>query len=192
MPSPNTITPEAAVRSYLQFIEDPTSVVDAAAVKKAQSAVDKAKDPIERLKALSVLDRTKSTDGSAYRADFVRLARSWAEEEGVPASAFRELGVPAEVLAEAGLDGQAKGRRPSKAGTAPRSRRPAVKTEELEAGILAFTEPFTVREVADRIGGSPMTIKVVLDRLVAQDKVAEAGERPGARGRAARVWEVVS
>ena len=35
-----------------------------------------------------------------------------------------------------------------------------------------------------------MTVKVVLDRLVAQEKVAEAGERPGARGRASKLWKV--
>jgi hypothetical protein len=190
MTSRETITPEAAVRAYLQFIEDPTSVVDAAAVKKAQSAVDKATDPIARLKAIGALERAQATDETVYRTDFVRFARAWATEEGVPASAFRELGVPADVLADAGLDGQPKGRRRSKAGTAPRLRRPPVKTEQLEAGILAFSEPFTVRDVADRIGGSPITIKAALDRLVAQEKVVDAGERPGARGRAAKVWRV--
>jgi hypothetical protein len=190
MTATDTVSPESAVRLYLQYLADPTSVVDAAAVKQAQSAVDKAKDPIDRLKALSALERAQATDKTVYRDDFVRYARSWAQEEGIPASAFRELGVPADVLAEAGLDGQPKGRRRSKAGTAPRSRRPAVKTEQLESGILALTEPFTVREVADRIGGSPMTIKVVLDRLVAQEKVVEAGERPGGRGRAAKLWKL--
>jgi hypothetical protein len=190
MTATDTANPEAAVRLYLMYLDDPSKLVDAAAVKKAQSAVEKAKDPIDRLRAMADLDRVQSTDGWVYKADFVRFARSWAEEEGVPASAFRELGVPAAVLTEAGLDGQPRGRRRSKAGTAPRSRRPPVKTEQIEAGILALTEPFTVREVADSIGGSPMTIRVVLDRLVAQDKVAEVGERPGTRGRAAKLWKI--
>jgi len=190
MPSPDTITPEEAVRSYLQFVDDPASIVDAAAVKKAQSAVDKATDPIDRLRALGVLGRVQSNDGSAYRSDFVRYARSWAEEEGIPASAFRALGVPNNVLAEAGLDGAPKGRRQSKAGTAPRSRRPPVKTETLEAAIVNQAEPFTVKDIETSVGGSPMTIKTVLDRLVAHGKVAEAGERPGTRGRAAKLWKV--
>jgi len=181
---------ESAVRLYLQYLADPTSVVDPAAVKKAKGALDKATDPITRLKALGALERAQASDETVYRADFVRYARSWAMEEGVPASAFWELGVPADVLAEAGLNGEPKGRRRSKAGTAPRSRRPPVKMEQLEAGILALTEPFTVREVAEGIGGSTMTIKVVLDRLVAQGKVVEAGERPATRGRAAKLWRV--
>jgi hypothetical protein len=191
MTSPDTITPEAAVRAYLQFIEDPASIVDAAAVKKAQSALEKASDPIDRLKAIGALERAQATDETVYRTDFVRFAGAWATEEGIPGSAFRQLGVPTDVLAEAGLDGQPKGRRRSKAGTTPRSRRPPMKTEQIETGILALPEPFTVREVADRIGGSPITIKAALDRLVAQDKVGEAGERPGIRGRAAKLWRVL-
>jgi hypothetical protein len=190
MTSPDTVSPESAVRLYLQYLANPASVVDAAAVRKAQSAVEKAKDPIDRLKAIGALERAQATDETVYRNDFVRYARAWAQEEGIPGSAFRELGVPPDVLAEAGLDGQAKGRRRSKPGTASRSRRPAVKTEQLEAGILALTEPFTMREVADRIGGSPITIKAALDRLVAQEKVVDAGERPGTRGRAAKLWKV--
>jgi len=192
MTSTDTGIPESAVRLYLEYLADPTSVVDAAAVKKAQGAVEKATDPIARLKAFGALERAQATDETVYKNDFVRFARSWATEEGVPASAFRELGVPADVLAEAGLDGQPKVRRRSKAGTAPRSRRPAVKTEQLEAGILALTEPFTTREVADRVGGSPVTIKAALDRLVAQEKVVDAGERSGTRGRAAKLWQVTT
>jgi hypothetical protein len=190
MTATETQSPEAAVRLYLQFLDDPSTLVDAAAVKKAQSAVDKAKDPIDRLRAMADLDRVQSTKGSVYKADFIRFARSWAEEEGVPASAFRELGVPNDVLAEAGLDGQPKSRRRPKAGTAPRSRRPAVKTDQLEAGILGMAEPFTVKDIADRIGGSTITIKAALDRLAAQDKVGEAGERSGHRGRASKLWKV--
>jgi len=104
-----TISRESAVRAYLQYLADPTSVVDAAAVKNAQDAVAKAKDSIQRLKALGALERAQATDVTVYRNDFVRYARAWATEEGIPASAFRELGVPADVLAEAGLDGQPKG-----------------------------------------------------------------------------------
>ena len=118
MTSSATITPETAVRLYLQFIDDPTQLLDAAAIKQAKGAVEKAKDPIDRLRALSALEPAESTDGSVYKADFLRFARSWAEEEGVPVSAFRELGVPNDVLAEAGLAGQPKGGRHSKAGPA--------------------------------------------------------------------------
>jgi hypothetical protein len=191
MPSPDTITSEAAVRSYLQYLDDPSKLLDAAAVKKAQSAVEKANDPLDRLRALGALGRAQATDETAYRADFVRFARSWAEEEGVPASAFRELGVPADVLAEAGLDGQPRGRRRrGGARTAPRQRRPAVKTEALESAILGMTESFTVKDIIENVGGSPMTVKTVLDRLAQQERLVDAGERPGGRGRASKLWKV--
>ena len=40
------------------------------------------------------------------------------------------------------------------------------------------------------IGGSPMTVKAVLDRLIAQERVTDTGERPATRGRAAKLWKV--
>jgi hypothetical protein len=159
-------------------------------VKRLQGKVDKANDPVDRLKALAALDKAQSTDDSAYRADFVRYAMQWADEERVPATAFRELGVPNDVLIEAGLDRRPKGRRGAKAGTAPRQRRPPVKSAVLEEALLAMGEPFTVKDIAEREGASPMTVKTVLDRLIAQEKVIGAGERHGARGRAAKLWKV--
>ena len=65
-----------------------------------------------------------------------------------------------------------------------------MKADQLEAGILVTAEHFTVRDVVDRLGGSPMTVKVILDRWVAQEKVTEVGERTAGRGRAARLWKV--
>ena len=59
MTSSVTITPETAVRLYLQFIDDPTQLLDAAAIKQAKGAVEKAKDPIDRLRALSALERAR-------------------------------------------------------------------------------------------------------------------------------------
>src|SRR4051812_19384760 len=89
MPSQDTTTPESAVRAYLQYLQDPTSVVDVAVVKKAQSAVERARDPIDRLKALGALERSQATDKAVYKDDFVKLARTWAQGEDVPVSAFR-------------------------------------------------------------------------------------------------------
>jgi hypothetical protein len=190
MPSSDTTTPESAVRSYLQFLEDPSKLVDAAAVKSLEGALAKAKDPVDRLKAIAALEKANATDEAVYRAEFVKLAKQWAIEEGVPAAAFREMGVPADVLSEAGLNAQPQGRRRAKAGTAPRLRRPPVKSDALEAGILAMREPFTIKDVVDKVGGSPMTVKVVVDRLEAQEKISTAGERANARGRASKLWTV--
>src|SRR4051794_40619046 len=102
MASSDTISPESAVRSYLQYLEDPSSVVDEVAVKALQEAVNETKAPEDRLKASGALQKAQSPDGAPYRADFARSARQGPKKEPVPASAFRELGVPNDVLAEAG------------------------------------------------------------------------------------------
>ena len=39
-----------------------------------------------------------------------------------------------------------------------------MKAGDIEAGIVILEEPFTVRDVADKVGGSPLTIKAALDR----------------------------
>jgi hypothetical protein len=192
--SSSTVNPESAVRVYLQYLENPGSLVDEVVVKRLEGEYDKARDPVERLKTLAALGKARSPDESNYRTNFVRYAKQWADQEGVPATAFRELGVPADVLLEAGLDPRTKGRRDAKAKakaatTTPQRRRP-VKAAQLEEAVLSIKEPFTVKDLVDRCGASPMTIKNVLDRLVAQEKVIEAGERRGARGRAAKLWTV--
>jgi hypothetical protein len=61
---------------------------------------------VERLKAIAALEKAKATDEAAYKFDFIKLAKQRADENGVPASAFREMGVAADVLAAAGIDGQ--------------------------------------------------------------------------------------
>jgi predicted ArsR family transcriptional regulator len=65
-----------------------------------------------------------------------------------------------------------------------------VKSDALEAGILAMGEPFTIKDVVDNVGGSPMTVKVVIDRLEAQERISAAGERANVRGRASKLWKV--
>jgi hypothetical protein len=191
MASLDTVSPEAAVRLYLMFLDDPSKLVDPTTVTRLADAVDSAKDPIDRLKAMAALERAQATDGSAYRDDFIKLAKQWADEEGVPPSAFRSMGVPPDVLAAAGLDGQRRTRGRSSTATT-QARRPAVKAEQLDTGILTIDGPFTIRDIADRIGGSTVTIRASLDRLEAQGKVTSAGERPGKRGRAAKLWEVAA
>src|SRR3954464_11115053 len=104
MTSPDVATPESAVRLYLTYLEDPTALVDEATVKGLEEALAKAKDPIDRLKAMAALEKGKATDETAYKFDFIKYAKEWADENGVPASAFRETGVAGDVLAAAGLD----------------------------------------------------------------------------------------
>jgi hypothetical protein len=183
---------EGAVRSFLTFLTDPDSLVDAEAVEMHQNAVEAAKDPIEKLKALSALQRARAVDPALFRSDFVRYAKAWAEAESVPASAFQQLGVPDELLQQAGIIiVGGRGRRRKSAAAAPAAtRRKAVSASQLEEGILALDGEFTLKDVSERVGGSPATIKAAIERLEAQEKVQAAGERTGSRGRAARTWKV--
>jgi hypothetical protein len=184
---------ERAVRSFLTFLTDPDSLVDAEAVKMHESAVTAAKDPIDKLKAISALQRAQAIDPAVFRADFVRHAKSWAEDESVPASAFQQLGVPDDLLQQAGIiivSGRGRRRRGATTPSQATSRRKAVSASQLEEGILTLDGEFTLKDVAERVGGSPATIKAAIERLEAQGKVQSAGERTGSRGRAARTWKI--
>jgi hypothetical protein len=187
----DAVTPEAAVRLYLMYLEDPSKLVDAATVERLRGEVEKAKDPIDRLRAIAALERAQATDEGTYKYDFIKHAKGWADAEGVPASAFRQLGVPDDVIVAAGLDGRRRrGRARAAAPAAPRTRRPAVRAEQLEEGILGLEGPFTTKDVMDRVGGSPLTVRSAIERLEAQGRVERAGERAGMRGRAAKAWKV--
>ncbi len=188
----STTDGEAAVRGYLTFLSDPDSLIDLKAVKQLETAVEKAKDPLDKLRAVGALHQARSTDTDVYRKRFVASGKAWAEAEGVPANAFEQMGVPHDALVEAGIivvGGRPRGG-PRTRTTATATRRPAVKAEDLETGILALTDVFSVREVAERVGGSPVSVKAVLGRLEAEGKVTPAGERSSHRGRAAQVWKV--
>jgi len=188
----DTEGPESAVRLYLTFLDDPESLVDAKAVKRLEGAVEKAKDPVDKLKALAALERARTADENTYRAAFIHHAKLWADTEGVPATAFQQLNVPTDVLQAAGLlQGPKRGRGRARVSQAELvRRRPAVKSEHLEEGIVALTEPFTVKDVSERIGGSAITVKAAIDRLQAQGRIEPAGERRGERGRASKLWTV--
>src|SRR5688500_1460559 len=120
---------ESAVRRYLVFLKDPSTLVDGAKVRELQARADAAEDPIERLRATAALHKARNPDASGVRDGFVRHAREWAESNGIPVSAFREFGIPADVLRAAGL---------GPAATHPRRRRRngTSKRKTMTAGAL--------------------------------------------------------
>ena len=46
----------------------------------------------------AAVELAKAADPDVFRADFVAHAKAWAETEGVPASAFRNMGVPGVIV----------------------------------------------------------------------------------------------
>lgn len=189
-----TDTAEGAVRLYLMYLDDPTKLVDQTAVKKAEAAVGSAKDPLDRLHALATLERARQADGDLLRKDFVAQARTYAEDQDIPASAFREMGVPADTLAEAGFDmGTSRRRRRSAPTTAGRSRAPRVPLDEIKSAVGSLSKRFTLSDLADAAGGgSPATLRKAVDELIADKRVTKIGPKEDhhGRGRAPTVYEL--
>ena len=167
------------------FLSDPEKLIDRAALKKLEAAVETAKDPVEQLKARGSLERARNIDGTEQRDEFIRIAKAWSESEHVPVSAFVQMGVPADVLAAAGFDVPGLRKRAAKA-SGPSTRRRSVGSAEIRDYVMAQRSTFTTGDIQGNVGGSPGTIKKVLDEMVAAGTIARLGPVPdwANRGRA--------
>ncbi len=191
---------ELAVRKYLEFVEDPSTARDAAAIAEAQGELAKSTDVIERLRLATKVERLEQADGEALRRDFVKHARLWAAGNRVSVSAFKQLGVNDIVLAEAGFD---LGRRPIKSAkgtTRAQGSRPdgapraaSVSSATIRDWVLAHNGSFSIAEAMTGAGGSLMTVKKVVSELVASNRIRSLGQiaSPGTRGRAPERFERV-
>lgn len=185
---------EDAVRRYLLFLEDPASLVDEDAVRRAEAAVEAAGDPLARLHALADLEHARQADSDGVVDAFVAAAKEYAEAQSIPVAAFRAAGVPDDVLRRAGFDvgGRSRGGARS-GGGAPRSRAPKVSIEELKSATLRLPKQFTLSELADAAGGgSPQTVRRAVDELIAEGKARSLGPKPDhhGRGRAPTLYEL--
>lgn len=173
------LTGEGAVRAYLTYLSDPESLRDEAGIKKAEAAVARAKDPVEKLRALSALEAAQSVSAEPFRAAFVREAKAWAEAEGVSASAFRALGVPEADLRDAGLLGARRaGRARAGGGGRTRSR---VSGEAVLSAVPTGT--FTLSDVVAASGASLGTVRKVVETAVDEGRFNRIGPDPDHRGR---------
>lgn len=185
---------ESAVRLYLQWLQDPASVVDQGAVQRAEAEVSRAGDPLAKLHALADLDHARQADGERITADFVSQAKAYADSESIPVSAFQQVGVPADVLVKAGLQAARRGgpRRTSASGGS-RQRAPQVSSDQIKAAALSLPKQFTLADVTDRAGGgSPATVRKAVEDLVREGRAARLGpkENHSGRGRAPIVYEL--
>jgi len=172
-------TAETAVRSYLQWLDDPTSVRDHAAIEEAKAAAEQAADPLDRLKALSTLQELEAGDGERFRADFVANAAEWAAKNSVTPEAFEQLGVPCEVLADAGLATESV-RAIRKAG----GRRTRVSPDTVRDSVPSGK--FTIADLEAASGASTATVRKVISEMIAAGELRNLGpdrEHSG-RGRA--------
>lgn len=187
--TPDATTPEDFVRQYLLFLDDPAKLRDPAEIQRRTQAVLAADDPIAKLKALADLERAATVEEEPLRKGFVDHARAWAEGEGIPVTAFRELGVPDDVLRSAGFtipEGPAPRQAARSAarrsdGSRPRAR--AVSVDQIQAFVLDRAEPFVLTDVMRGVGGSPATVRKAVEDLVESGKVERLGADPGHEGR---------
>lgn len=168
-----------AVRSYLQWLEDPSSVRDHEAIAEAHTQATTATDPLDRLKALSRLQALEAVDGDMFRARFIEHAASWAATNDVTPEAFMKLDVPRDVLQEAGL-------LPTTGTPSARSgkRRTRISPEMVKVAIP--DGQFTIAALEDASGASTATVRKVIAEMVEAGTLRDHGpdQRHTGRGRA--------
>jgi hypothetical protein len=185
-----TSDPQDAVRRYLQYLADPESLVDKAAVAKLEKAVSAAKDPIDKLHALAALRKVAKVDASQIEEDFARAAAAYARNADLDRSDFAALGVPESLLSRA-FGG---GRRGASTGRAARGGRRASGNarggvEAVKEAVFAMGGEF---KLADLQVASPITVRKAVDELIEGGQVERLGPDPAhaSRGRAPIVYRV--
>lgn len=169
---------EEAVRSYLRWLEDPTSMRDAEAIAAATEEAASAADPLDRLRALSRLQALETVDGDSFRDGFVAEAALWARENNVTPEAFVTYGIPTEVLRDAGILHDPK---PARRSAKPRTR---VSPEAVRAAIPSG--PFTIAELEQASGASTATVRKVIAEMTEAGTLLDLGpdQQHSGRGRA--------
>lgn len=183
---------EDLIRDYLNSVDSSDKpVVDKEAVKALKTQVRNEEDPIEKLRLLAALEEEqqgKTVDRSEEEAAFVSNAKTWAETEQIPVSAFQALHVPDEMLRKAGFAvttmGTTSARRVS-TGRAPR-----IPIDEVEAVIAGMAKQWTLNDLAAKIDRDPATVRNYVNKLIEAGKVSDIGEDPNhdGRGRAPKLY----
>jgi hypothetical protein len=182
--------PEDAVRLYLQYLSDPDSLRDEAAIAKAEAAVDRAKDPIAKVKAFVALERAQALDPEVFRQGFIINAKAWMESEDITVSALQQVGVPDEDLVEAGLLAVPVRRGRGRAAAARPARTRAARLGLDEVATHLPRREFRLTELAAAIDREPATTRNYLNKLLEQGIVAEVGDDPkhSGKGKAPKLY----
>ena len=202
---PDQDAAEHAIRRYLLWLNDPGSIVDVAAIEEAERVAKQTTDVIEKLKALSRVEHMRLGDSRAVKQAFLDHAKAWGDQHEISAASWIRLGVPPEVLREAGITGNRAAGRPAARSVAARpASRPAsnraggtrggsVGINQIVSHVQTMTGPFVLTDIADQVGGSPMTIRKAVDQLVGAGTVERLGSDPqhNGRGRAPIRYRVV-
>jgi hypothetical protein len=145
------LSPETAVRIYLEYLRNPGSFDNRAQVDALTKKADSASDVLTKLALLRDARSAKRGVGNEFKANFVRYAKAYAESQGLATDDFRALGVPASVLAEAGFVTRGRSPRRTRATAAPAasSNGASGRTKQQLADIRAWANA-SGYQVADR------------------------------------------
>ncbi len=181
---------ETAVTAYLATIGTPKPRGRQARPKPDFDTATKGiTDPLAKLAAIKE-ERQRVANivvGDDAEDRFVKYAKAWAKIHEYSREDFAALGVTRRVL-DAAFGGSTPRPRASSSGRAPR-----VSTKDLADAIEAKPAGtwLTVNAVMREVGGSPATVRKVLDGLAAAGTVTDPIDDPkhSGKGRAPKVWE---
>lgn len=188
---------EDGIRAYLDSLgksKTPKRTVDREAIKALRDQIKKAADPIEKLKLLAALaderkGKVSEADNSGLEAVFVAEAKAWADEEGIPVSAFQAMKVTDDVLKRAGFSLTVAKPSERKSGT----RAPRLGLEEVSTAISTLGDSWKLADLAAKIGRDAATTRNYVNKLVEAGTVKIVGDDPkhDGRGRAAKLYAMV-
>jgi hypothetical protein len=188
---------ESAVRAYLDALASsaaPKRTVDREAVRALQAQIKATDDVIEKLRLHAALEEERQgriepeVDRAALEAGFVAVAKGWAEEEGITASAFQALRVPDDVLTAAGFEFEPAAPRPTE--TSGGSRAPRMALSQVRAAIAQLPHTWRLTELAERLDRDVNTTRNYVTKLVEEGTVSVLGDDPAhsGRGRAPKLY----
>lgn len=181
---------EEAVRRYLLYINNPGELVDQDKIGELQKKLDESEDPVERIKLRNDIERTKKPPADEVEADFVAVAKQWADQHGISAEALKAEGVKPAVLRKAGFS-VAGGRRGTTASKRSGGNRASKDDVTKHVTNKRSGSQFTLNQVMEATGASRSTAGQVISALTDEGKIKKVGKAEHAGpGRAPDLFEV--
>jgi hypothetical protein len=185
---------EQAVKAYVATVGTPKPRGRQARPKPDfDAATAGINDPLAKLAAIKA-ERERVANivvGDPAEEGFIRYGKTWARIHDYSREDFAALGITKRVL-DSVFGGSGGG------GATPRvkvtsTRAPRVSTKDLADSISSKAPGtwLTVAGVMREVGGSPATVRKVLDELAGNGTVTDPIDDPkhSGKGRAAKVWE---
>lgn len=176
-----TTAAENAVRTYLTALKDPSSLRNDGEIAGLEQRLESSTDQVERVLLRQQLLEARSPSTEQYEEQFVKHAKSWADDKGVSANAFAAEGVPAAVLRRAGFRVRGGGRARQASGRRRSGPRTRVTAEEVRSAIPA-RGAFTIKQLEERSGASTGVVRKVVQEELEGGKLKEAGPDPDHKG----------